>query len=237
MLVLCCRDGAIDYLSSQKLGVAHRIARNGSNVATANVLIPGRKAKKKVAKKGLRCKDGRLVFPANWVFAAAEIARERPIFQQRLPILRPQWRSQLIKGLLFGSVLALSSLPAMAATMNLGDAVAQWSQACAPDVKSVCKGLRPGDGAFRQCLTQKGSPECQAASAAFLANMEARFAAQAAAPGICKSAINKFCSNFQAGSARLLRCLIKPETFRKIDMSCKSAITDAGWLEHISTAQ
>jgi hypothetical protein len=143
----------------------------------------------------------------------------------------------MMKAVLFGGLLAVSCVPAMATTMNLVDAVLQWSQACAPDVKSVCKGLRPGDGAFRECLTQKGSAQCQAASAAFLANMEARFAAQAATPRICKSAINKFCPNFQTGSARVLRCLIKPETFRKIDKSCKTAIGDAGWLEQISTPQ
>jgi hypothetical protein len=143
----------------------------------------------------------------------------------------------MMKAVLLGGLLAVSGAPAMAATMNFGDAVVQWSQSCAPDVKSVCKGLRPGDGAFLACLTQKGSPQCQTATAAFLANMDARFAAQKAAPGICKSAINKFCSNFQAGSARILRCLINPQTFKKIDLSCKGAIKDAGWTDQISTPQ
>ena len=142
-----------------------------------------------------------------------------------------------MKAVLLGGLLAVSSVPAMATTMNMGDAVVQWSQSCAPDVKSVCKGLRPGDGAFLACLSQKATPQCKSATAAFLANMDARFAAQAAAPRICKSAINKFCSNFQAGSARILRCLIKPQTFKKIDLSCKGAIEDAGWTEQISTPQ
>ena len=148
-----------------------------------------------------------------------------------------RWRWHMIKAILLGGLLAVSCAPAMAATMNMGDAVVQWSQSCAPDVKGVCKGLRPGDGAFLACLSQKATPQCQTATSTFLANMDARFAAQKAAPGICKSAINKFCSNFQAGSARILRCLIRPETFKKIDLSCKGAIQDAGWLEHISKPQ
>lgn len=139
----------------------------------------------------------------------------------------------------FLAVFAVLLFPgvATASTMNLGDAVVAWSQYCAPDVKSACKGLRPGDGAFLQCLQQKASPQCQTATAAFLSNMDARHKAQASAPGICRSSIQRFCSNFQAGSARILRCLIRPETFKKVDLSCKNAITDAGWLEHISQPQ
>ncbi len=136
-------------------------------------------------------------------------------------------------------VLAALCLPsvAMASTMNFGDAVVQWSESCAGDVKTVCKGLRPGDGDFMTCLAQKASPQCQSATAAFLANMDARFAAQAAAPRICKSSINRYCSNFQVGNARVLRCLMRPETFKKIDLGCKGAIKDAGWMDQISTPE
>ena len=126
---------------------------------------------------------------------------------------------------------------AMAATLNFGDAVEAWEQSCGAEVASVCKGIRPGESGFLPCLAQKASPQCQTATAAFIANMDKRFAAQAAAPGICKSSIGRFCSNFKAGSARILRCMIRPETFRKIDLPCQKAITDAGWLEHISNRQ
>lgn len=126
---------------------------------------------------------------------------------------------------------------AQAETMNFGDAVAVWEQSCGAEAAAVCKGIRPGDGEFVQCLSQNASPQCQTATAAFIANMDKRFAAQAAAPKTCKSSIERFCSNFKAGSARILRCMIRPETFRKIDLPCQKAITDAGWLEHISTRQ
>jgi hypothetical protein len=144
-------------------------------------------------------------------------------------------------GKAWGTILMLGALAlpvhASAQTVNFGDAAQAWADNCKADVAKACKGIRPGQQGFLACLEQKASPQCQSATAQFLANMNARFEAQKAAPGICRSSIQRFCSNFKAGSARILRCLVRPNTFKEIDIPCQKAITNAGWLEHIATPQ
>lgn len=121
-----------------------------------------------------------------------------------------------------------------AQTVSLGDAVAVWANACGADVEKSCNTMNPGNPGFAGCIQQNGSQACQAATAAFTANLEARFAAQAKAAEACRSDVQRLCSGFQAGDARVLRCLMRPETFRKASRPCKETLATAGWLDTVS---
>lgn len=123
---------------------------------------------------------------------------------------------------------------ASAQTTSLGEAVAQWAGACEADVEKSCKSLNPGAPGFNACIQQNGSPACQAATAAFSANLQARYAAQAEAPNICRTDVQRFCSNFNAGQARVLRCLMRPDNFRAASPMCKNTLKSAGWLDTVS---
>jgi hypothetical protein len=130
-------------------------------------------------------------------------------------------------------ILAFSQ-PGFSQTVSLGDAVAGWAQACGKDIKRHCKGVRPGNNRLASCLASKASSGCKNATAAFNANMDARFAAQANAPKICKNDIKRFCGNFRSGQARVLRCLMKKDNLRAASRPCKKSLLDAGWLDTIS---
>lgn len=124
--------------------------------------------------------------------------------------------------------------PAFADTLNFGDAVAAWSAACGQDVVAHCKGMKPGGGQLESCLQNNGTPACKAATVAFLANMDARFAAQDEAARICRSDVKRLCSGVQEGDARVLRCLMRTENFRKASVPCKQTLEAAGWLDEVS---
>ncbi len=123
---------------------------------------------------------------------------------------------------------------ASAQTMSLGEAVAEWAAACGADVEKSCSGMNPGAPGFAACIQQNGSPTCQAATSAFNANLQARYAAQAEAPKICRTDVQRFCSNFNAGQARILRCLMRPDNFRAASPMCKKTLESAGWLDTVS---
>lgn len=132
-------------------------------------------------------------------------------------------------------VFAVASLQASRAeTVNFGDAVALWAKACQADVTKHCKGIRVGGSRLGQCIQSKASQTCKEATALFNANMNARFQAQKDAPRLCASTAKRLCSNFKAGSARVLRCLMRPANFRAANVSCKTALSNAGWLDEIS---
>jgi OmpA-OmpF porin, OOP family len=119
-------------------------------------------------------------------------------------------------------------------TVSLGEAVEVWANACGADVERSCNTMNPGAPGFAACLQQNGSPACQTATAAFTANLEARFAAQASAAQICRSDVQRFCSNFRGGGARILRCLMRPENLRKASRRCRDTLASAGWLDTVS---
>ncbi|MBL4601041.1 MAG: hypothetical protein JKX93_18925 [Rhizobiaceae bacterium] len=126
------------------------------------------------------------------------------------------------------------SQPSFAQTMSFGDAVAGWAQACGGDVGKFCKGVRPGSNQMVSCLAGKGSQICKKATVAFKVNMDARFAAQAAAPKLCGNDAKRLCSGVKSGRARLLRCIMRKENFRAASRPCKNALQSAGWLDNIS---
>lgn len=135
----------------------------------------------------------------------------------------------LVAGLAITLPVAVS-----AQTISFGDATEAWASSCRADVEAHCKTMNPGGGQMAGCLQQNGSPACKAATVAFAANLEARLAAEAKAAEICRSDIKRFCSNFNVGEARVLRCLMQPEHFREASLPCKNTLSEAGWLDQIS---
>jgi len=131
-------------------------------------------------------------------------------------------------------LVAATSLPATAATVSLGDAAEAWAAACRADVEKHCKSVNPVGGELAACLAQNGTPVCNAATVAFAANLDARLAAGAQAKQICRSDTQRFCSNFDQGSARVLRCLMQPQHFKAASVPCKDTLAAAGWLDTIS---
>jgi OmpA-OmpF porin, OOP family len=121
-----------------------------------------------------------------------------------------------------------------AQTTSLGEAVEAWAGACAGDVERSCNTTNPGSPEFAGCIRQNGSPACQAATSAFNSNLEARFAAQANAAQVCRSDVQRFCSNFREGGARILQCLMRPENLRRASRRCRDTLGSAGWLDTIS---
>lgn len=136
--------------------------------------------------------------------------------------------------------LAASSFithPAAAQTMSFGDSVGLWAQACRADVEKSCKSIRPGSGKLASCLQAKASSSCKSATAAFIANMEARLAAEQAAPQLCAFDVKQFCASQGTGQARKLHCLMRRDNFRRLTTSCKQALQAAGWLDQIAKVQ
>jgi hypothetical protein len=119
-------------------------------------------------------------------------------------------------------------------TMSLGDAVEVWALACGKDVKTYCKGIKPGSERLTECLIGKASPICQEATTAFQINMNARFQAQAQAEKICRNDVKRLCPGFREGQARILRCLLRPDKFRAASVPCKNTLQAAGWLDQVS---
>jgi hypothetical protein len=122
--------------------------------------------------------------------------------------------------------------PAAAETIGYADAMDMLMAACGNDVDAHCGDVRLGSGRIEACLAQHSgnvSPQCTATSAQVIALLQARAQAQAAVPELCKHDIQKLCSNFRAGNARVLNCLIRRDNVRKVSRKCNEAITNAGW--------
>lgn len=133
------------------------------------------------------------------------------------------------------TALSFVTHPAAAQTMSFGDSVELWAQACSADVEKSCKNIRPGSGKLASCLQAKASPSCKSATGAFIVNMEARLAAEQAAPELCAFDVKQFCASQGTGQARKLHCLMRRDNFRSLTTACKQALQAAGWLDQIST--
>lgn len=133
-----------------------------------------------------------------------------------------------------GLTCAMATAAAAQGSISFGEAAALWSKACRADVEAHCSTVNPGSGELVGCLREKASPVCNTATVAFGVNLRARFAAQAKAADICRSDVERFCSNFNPGSARILRCLMQPANFKAASVPCKDTLAAAGWLDQIS---
>jgi hypothetical protein len=132
------------------------------------------------------------------------------------------------------ALLLMTAQPGSSQTMSFGDAVEVWALACGKDVDTYCKGVKVGNNAMTDCLAGKASPICQSATAAFIDNMDARFTAQAQAQKICRNDVQRLCSGFRKGQARILRCLMRKANFKAASVPCKKTLQAAGWLDNIS---
>ncbi len=93
--------------------------------------------------------------------------------------------------------------------------------ACAPDVKALCKGVKPGGGRVSMCLTQHEanlSPACKPVVAAIEANVKE--VGQA-----CADDVHMFCSEIPAGSGRIAECLREHQ--QQVSPACKTSIRRA----------
>jgi hypothetical protein len=131
-------------------------------------------------------------------------------------------------------ISACASQAQTATTVNFGDAVAQWSAACGQDYDQFCKGIQPGGGQLAGCLNSKASPACKSATAAFEVNLNARLGAQAKAVEMCRGDMQRFCSNYKKGDARILRCLMRKQNWQAASLPCKNTLEAAGWLDDIT---
>jgi hypothetical protein len=132
------------------------------------------------------------------------------------------------------ALLLMTAQPGSSQTMSFGDAVEVWALACGKDVDTYCKGVKVGNNAMTDCLAGKASPICQSATAAFIGNMNARFAAQAQAQKTCRNDVKRLCSGIREGQARVLRCLMRKANFKAASVPCKNTLQAAGWLDNIS---
>jgi hypothetical protein len=130
------------------------------------------------------------------------------------------------------AALFVFASPAASQTISYTEATQMLIAACGADIEANCKGVKPGGNRIQACLANnagKVSAQCKNTYAAAFADLTKRAQAQAAVPELCKHDVRRFCSNFRAGSARILRCLIRSDNVRRVSRRCNQAITDAGW--------
>jgi hypothetical protein len=74
---------------------------------------------------------------------------------------------------------------------------------CRQDIEKLCPNIKPGGGAFRDCLEQHASelsPACQQ----HLSQMKAKMQAWQQA---CQDDVQKLCANVESGGGNIMRCL------------------------------
>jgi len=115
-------------------------------------------------------------------------------------------------------------------TMGYADAVRTLANACGADINKYCSSATLANFGITNCLvenTGKVSASCTATVATVTAAIEARTAAQKAAPQLCERDARQFCANIKGGNRFVLQCLLKAE--RRVGKACNNAITAAGW--------
>ncbi|WP_417667914.1 hypothetical protein [Roseibium sp.] len=122
------------------------------------------------------------------------------------------------------------SLTVQAQTVGFADAIKILSASCGKDIDTYCKSANLGNNEIGACLDKnqsKISAQCQTDRVRVSALLEARMAAQAAAPKICDADIRQLCKLVKKGSGHVLRCLLKAE--RAVSKKCNQAIDFAGY--------
>src|SRR4051794_25274999 len=102
------------------------------------------------------------------------------------------------------SLIALTlvglALPASAATISYTDAIDALISSCGKDVESYCSDVRLGSGRIEACLAKNSSrlaPQCKADFPKVISLLDARAAAQAAVPEVCKADAARLCEDFR----------------------------------------
>jgi len=133
---------------------------------------------------------------------------------------------------LIAFTLVALALPASAATVSYTEAIDILIAACGKDVETYCSDVRLGSGRIEACLTKNSSRISQQCTTDFpkvVALLDARAAAQAAVPQVCKADAARLCEDFRLGRARVIRCLTREDNTRRVSNRCNAAIDDAGW--------
>jgi Golgi apparatus protein 1 len=132
------------------------------------------------------------------------------------------------------SLLALLAGPAKAETQFAKDAiakaeaaVAQLKTACAPDVKSYCSTVTPGEGRLALCMMaheDKISDACYDAMLTVAEGVDLAVSKVQRAAVACASDIDRSCATVDAGEGRLVQCLIDKKA--ELSAPCRAEVTD-----------
>ena len=135
--------------------------------------------------------------------------------------------------ILFAALFALGVLqgaPSIAQTVGFAEAIKNLSASCGKDISKYCKKENLGNNEIGKCLERnkaKVSAQCNTDRAKVAALLEARFAAQAAAPEMCARDAAQLCKGVVKGSGFTLRCLLKAKP--SVSKKCNQAIDLAGF--------
>jgi hypothetical protein len=91
-------------------------------------------------------------------------------------------------------------------------------EACAQDIKRLCKDMQPGGGRIAKCLKEHEaelSSECKS-----------HFTAAQKGEGPCKEDWEKFCKGVELGGGRVMKCLKEHEA--ELSPACKAQGAKAG---------
>lgn len=99
---------------------------------------------------------------------------------------------------------------------------------CAQDLKTICKGIKPGEGRLAACLknnVNKLSPGCKKLTLKIIASEKqaANKQKKAAAVNPCKGDIAKFCAEIKPGEGRIDACLLQNNA--QISVECQKALS------------
>jgi hypothetical protein len=110
----------------------------------------------------------------------------------------------------------------LAATLSGSPARAErMAGPCRQDIQKLCPDIKPGGGAFRDCLKQHEaelSPDCKAHVTQMKAKVEAWRQA-------CQTDVQQFCAKVEPGGGNVLKCLHQHRD--QLSQSCKDQMAQA----------
>ncbi len=102
-------------------------------------------------------------------------------------------------------------------------ASAQPKQACAEDIKKLCKDVKSGGGRVYDCLKQHEANLSDDCKKQVQGTGKQRFGGGGAA---CSSDVEKFCKGMEQGGGRISNCLKEHE--KDLSAECKAAMSRGG---------
>jgi hypothetical protein len=134
-----------------------------------------------------------------------------------------------MKKLAIASVLLGSLLLAGGRAQAADTLVDNLKKACDKELKTFCKGVKPGEGRILACLyafEDQVSGKCIYALYDAAAQFEQAAVALKFAASECKDDLQKFCANVPVGKGRVLACLDKHD--KDVSQRCKDALKQTG---------
>ncbi|MEO9527352.1 hypothetical protein [Roseibium sp.] len=127
--------------------------------------------------------------------------------------------------------LFLATAPAsQAQTVGFADAIKILAGSCGSDIAKYCASATLANNGITSCLEKnqaKVSQKCNADRTVVISLIQARLAAQAAAPDLCQRDAAQYCKGVKAGGGHILRCLLKAQP--SVSQKCNTAIDLAGY--------